>query len=216
MILIIVLIFIKKYLSLYLCNFKKFIVFEENKKDKRQRWKDYPNRLFDALESNVHDNNIKGLKDNLTLLDYNQNKFNKLLNSSIKNGSKDCAEYLISLGAVSTINTSYRKYGMNMLLDCKYYKIIEVYNIIQYLSDKYPHAFDKDAIYDKKVLIKRLIDPSKIETNQKRVDYLLENSTFFGIENIEKSIEEIYIDKPEKKLRLNSILREIKLKKLGI
>ena len=62
----------------------------------------------------------------------------------------------------------------------------------------------------------RLIDPSNIDDNRKRVDYLLENSEFFGMENIERSIEEIYTDKPEKKARLSSIIREIKLRKLGI
>lgn len=186
-----------------------------SKKNKKERWVSFPERLYNALESNVYNNDLESLKENLSY--HNKNSYKaeeKLINiliSSIRSGSKECAEYLLSIGV--TISNTSRYTAIMILADCKYDRIIEVYNLLEYLRNKHLIPFEE---INKKNLVMRLIDPSKIDDNRKRVDYLLENSEFFGMENIERAIEEIYTDKPEKKARLSSIIREIKLRKLGI
>ena len=71
------------------------------KKDKRARWSQYPNRLNDALISNVHANQLDNLKFNVSSLRsdlFNDKLKRKLLSLSISNGSKDCALFLIEQG----------------------------------------------------------------------------------------------------------------------
>lgn len=181
-----------------------------NKKDKKEKWKRYPKRLLDALNSNAHDNDIEGLKENL---DYyrslfpGKNNWYFLLETAIKNNSKECAEYLLSTD-VEVANTTY------LLKDCKYEKMIEVYHFLEYLVSKYPKSFKYEL--DKKILIKRLIEPYKIDSNPKRLDFLLDNLDFFGVKNLEAVMEEVYTEKPEKKAKLSSVIREIKLRELGL
>lgn len=189
----------------------------KEKKDKRERWAQFPNRLNDALISNVHANQLDNLKFNISSLRsdlFNDKLKRKLLSLSISNGSKDCALFLIEQGAIC--NPYY------IPSECKYDKIDVVCDILEELMDKYPKSFTPVAFgtninfMDKKVLIKRILDPSKIVDNPGRVDYLMNNTKFFDTKDIKKVIDEEFKNKPEKWSALISLLRDIKLKELGI
>lgn len=189
----------------------------KEKKDKRERWAQFPNRLNDALISNVHANQLDNLKFNISSLRsdlFNDKLKRKLLSLSISNGSKDCALFLIEQGAIC--NPYY------IPSECKYDKIDVVCDILEELMDKYPKSFTPVAFgtninfMDKKVLIKRILDPSKIVDNPGRVDYLMNNTKFFDTKDIKEVIDEEFKNKPEKWSALISLLRDIKLKELGI
>lgn len=186
-----------------------------SKESKKERWKRFPGRLYNALESNVYDDQISQLKENISMFPnlVDEKRKKRLLRLSIQSGSKECAEYFLNEG----INLhQYRNNLDSILHECKYDKIVDVYNLLKELLDKYPEILINERIsLDKITLIKRLIDPSKIEDNQKRVDYLLENMEFFGSTNIIEVINENYKDN-SKMTRLKSLIREIKLKDLGI
>lgn len=185
-----------------------------SKVNKKSRWSQFPERLYNALESNVHDDEIETFQNNISefgeLID---DKFKiRLLKLSIQNGSKCCAEFLIESGI--TCNPNF------ILLECRYDKIVDSYNLLKELMYKSPNSFignERKMPLNKITLIKRLIDPSKIEDNQKRVDYLLENMEFFGATNITEVIDEHYKGSSKFKMNiLKSLIREIKLKELGI
>lgn len=178
--------------------------------NKRQKWSKHRKRLRDALESNVHDNQIDNLTKNFKLLrpdEFDKCK-NSLLSLSIKNASEDCALFLIEQGAVC--NPFY------IPSDCKYNKIDVVYKLLEELTYEYPKSFTSTSFISKKDLIKRILEPTKILDNPKRIDYLMENTKFFNIKDVREVIDEQFKKKPEKWSALISLLRDIKLKELGI
>ena len=181
-------------------------------KDKRLRWEQFPDRLKDALISNVHANQLDNLKYNVSLLRTNlfdDGLKSKLLTLSLTNASKECALFLIEQGAIC--NPSY------ILSECKYDKIHIVYELVDELVDEFPDNFTGSGMNkNKKYLIKRILDPSKINENPHRIDYLMSNTKFFSTKEIKQCIDEEYKSKPEKWSALISLLRDIKLKELGI
>lgn len=185
-----------------------------SKDSKKSRWGKFPKRLYNALESNVHSDQIEQLKENISmfpnLVDEKTKK--RLLTLSIQNGSKQCSEYFLGEESL-TCNPNF------ILLECKFDKIIVVYELLKKLMDKYPDKFignERKMPLNKVTLVKRLIDPSKLKVNKKRVDYLLDNMVFFESENINIAIKSLYGDKPQKYSKLKSLIREIKLRELGI
>ena len=182
-----------------------------SKESKKERWNRFPERLYNALENNVFEDQIDELKINLSQFSSKTTESRKirLLNLSLQSGSRQCAEYLLEQGL--TCNPNF------ILVECKFNKIIDAYNLLEDLMDKYPNSFignERKIPLNKITLIKRIIDPSKIGDNQKRVDYLLENMDFFGATNITEVLNS-YADN-SKMNKLKSLIREIKLKELGI
>jgi hypothetical protein len=185
--------------------------------NKNEKWLKHRKRLKDALESNVHDNQIDNLKENFKLL--RNDEFDKckgnLLQLSLKNASKDCALFLIEKGDIT--NPCF------IPLECKYARIHIVCELLQELVDEYPENFTSASgsrpfsklNIDKKYLIKRILDPVKISANPGRVDYIMDNK-FFNTKDIKEVIDENFKIKPEKWSALISLLRDIKLKELGI
>jgi hypothetical protein len=194
-------------------------VFSNNKKEK---WSNHRKRLRDALESNVHDNQIENLITNFKLMRSNEFDSCKgsLLSLSLKYGSKECALFLIEQGAICN--------PWFIPMECKYDKVIIISNLLKELVNKYPNNFtqscgsrsfkqiNNELIIDKKCLIERILDPSKIIDNPNRVEYVMENTDFFETKLIKEVIDEKFKSKPEKWGALISLLREIKLKELGI
>lgn len=189
------------------------------KKDKRERWTQFPDRLKDALVSNVHEDQIENLKYNVSLLRSNlftDGLKRKLLVQSITNGSKECALFLIEQGAVC--NPCF------LPLECKYDKIHLVCDLLEEIVYEYPKSFTSASgqgafttlNIDKKALIKRILEPRKISENPKRVDYIMTNTKFFETKEIKEVIDEQFKSNPEKWSALISLLRDIKLKELGI
>jgi|SaaInlV_165m_DNA_1040744.scaffolds.fasta_scaffold09630_6 hypothetical protein len=187
------------------------------KKDKRARWSQYPNRLNDALISNVHANQLDNLKFNVSSLRsdlFNDKLKRKLLSLSISNGSKDCALFLIEQGSICN--------PYLIPSECRYDKIDVVCDILEELMNEYPQSFTpvdfgtNINFMGKKVLIKRILDPSKVVDNPGRVDYLMKNTHFFDTKDIKEVINEEFKSNPEKWSSLISLLRDIKLKELGI
>lgn len=190
--------------------------------NKRQKWSKHRKRLRDALESNVHDNQIDNLITNFKLLrpDEFDSCKGSLLLLSLKNNSKECALFLIEQGAVCN--------PWFIPMECKYDKVIIISNLLKELVTEYPNNFtpssgsrsfkqiNNELIIDKKCLIERILDPVKIIDNPNRVVYVMENTDFFETKLIKEVIDDKFKSKPEKWGALISLLREIKLKELGI
>ena len=184
--------------------------------NKRQKWKDKRTRIVDTLESNAHSNQYESMISNLSLLTVQEflGIKNRLLFLALKNGSKECADFLLSKEA--TFNST------DILTKCDYNKMPEVFNLLEEFSKKYEDkelSRDMSSVELKKArLINRLIDPGKVDANKERVDFLfkLVSDGFFTAEQVKVQIEENYKDKPEKKGKFISIYRELALKELGI
>jgi hypothetical protein len=182
-----------------------------SREKKIQKWGKHRGRLIDALESNVYNNQIDELKENLTLLrvdEFLSNK-NKLLFIALRSGSEECSEYLIQREATAN--------SQHVLNKCDFDKIDKVYKLLSDLSNKYD--FIRDSFYgDKKKLITRLIDPHKVQANDKRINFLLKllSDGFFDVNEVKSCIDYEYEGKPEKKAMFRSIYREITLNELGI
>ena len=190
--------------------------------NKREKWSKHRKRLRDALESNVHDNQIENLITNFKLMkpDEFDSYKGSLLSLSLKNGSRECALFLIKQGAVCD--------PWFIPMECKYDKVIIISNLLKELVTNYPNNFtlssgsksfkqiNDELIIDKKCLIERILDPVKIIDNPNRVEYVMENTDFFETKLIKEVIDDKFKSKPEKWGSLISLLREIKLKELGI
>lgn len=184
--------------------------------NKQTKWKNNRSRIIDALESNAHQNQYESMISNLSLLTVQEFLGNKerLLYIALKHGSKECADFLLSKG--STYNS------IQVLRDCQYKKMVEIFNMLEEFDKKYKEEElnrDVSSGENKKLnLINRLIDPSKVEANKERVDFLfkLTSEGFFTIESVKEQIEVHYKEKPEKKNKFVSIYRELVLKELGI
>lgn len=179
--------------------------------NKRQKWTNKRSRIVDALESNAHDNQYESMISNIALLtsdEFSRIK-NRLLFLALKNGSKECAEFLLSKEAQANI--------IDILTKCEFVKMVDVFNLIEELDVR-----DSDSRFNtelqKPYLINRLIDPSKVDANKERVDHLFKliSEGFFTAEQVRDQIEANYKDKPEKKGKFVAIYRELALKELGI
>ena len=123
----------------------------------------------------------------------------------------------ISLSLLFLIEEGGKAHPNFLCHECKYNKIHLVYELIHELIKKYPDAFTaKKFQLNKKILIKRLIEPNKIKENKKRVDYLFENISFYGQKNIREVIDEEFSSESSTRAELISIMREIKFRELGI
>jgi len=195
------------------CKIKKL---ETAKTNKKLKWNNNRSRITDALMSNAHNDQYESMLENLSMLTIQEflSHKNRMLFMALKNGSKRCAELLLSKEA--TFNST------EILEKCEYNKMLDVFNLLEYFSKKYE---DKELSRDmsstetkKSRLINRLIDPSKIDPKNKRVDFLFKliSDGFFTSEEVRTQIEYNYKDKPEKKNKFISIYRELTLKELGI
>jgi hypothetical protein len=94
--------------------------------------------------------------------------------------------------------------------------MVEVYNLLKLHEDKDNSGNHK--ILQKANLINRLIDPSKVDSKNERVDFLFKliHTGFFTAEEVRNQIEVNYKDKPEKKSKFIALYRELTLKELGI
>lgn len=183
--------------------------------NKRSKWTNKRSRILDALESNAHDNQYESMISNLSLLTMQEFLSNKdrILFIALKNASRECSEFLLSKEA--------RFNSLQILTKCEWNKMSDVFNLLEELTHKYEYleaSKDAGTGLQKSYLINRLIDPSKVDANRERVDYLfkLVSEGFFTAEQVKEQIEVNYKDKPEKKNRFVSIYRELALKELGI
>lgn len=121
----------KKDSNTYIGNTKK----RRSKESKKERWNRFPERLYNALESNVFEDQIDELKNNILQLSNRVDEKRKirLLTLSLQSGSRQCAEYFLEQGL--TCNPNF------ILLECKFNKIVDVYNLLKELLDKYPNSF---------------------------------------------------------------------------
>lgn len=182
-----------------------------SREKKIQKWSRFPNRLVDALESNVYNNQIDELKENLSLVSIPLflSVRNKLLLIALKTGSRECSEFLIEKEATAN--------SQQVLSKCDFDKIDKVYELLLELSSKYD--FIRDSFNgDKKNLITRLIDHHKVKANDKRINFLLKllSDGFFDAKEVKRCIDYEYEGKPEKKAMFLSVYREITLNELGL
>ena len=185
---------------------------EAAKTNKKVKWKTKRSRITDALLSNAHDDQYENMLTNLSMLTVQEflSHKDRMLFMALKNGSKRCADFLLSKEARVSSNEILRK--------CEYTKMFDVYNLLNELSVKYEDQFRDNILNQKPYLINRLIDPSKVDAKNERVDFLFKliSDGFFTAEEVRLQIEANYRDKPEKKSKFISVYREINLKELGI
>ncbi len=162
--------------------------------------------------SNTHDDQYDNMLTNLSMLTVQEflSHRNKFLFMALKNGSKRCADFLLSKEASANCNEIMRK--------CEYQRMVEVYTLLEELSNKYEEQIKDIVVNQKPHLINRLVDPSKLDVKNERVDFLFKliSDGFFTAEEVRQQIENNYRDKPEKKSKFISLYREITLKELGI
>lgn len=169
---------------------------------KKQKWSNKRKRLHDALESNAHSNQLGQMMENFSLL--NPDEFNackdRLLFLSLKNCSKDCAVLLIEKGATCNLD--------RVFYEC-HWKIIHKVHAL--LCELYPYPS-----FNKLSLLSRLIEPSKVEANVERAEYVFQllKDGFFSVEDIRYTCKLLYKDKNKNNIVM--ILRELTLNELGI
>ena len=186
------------------------------KTNKKLKWNNNRSRIKDALMSNAHNDQYESMLENLSMLTIQEflGIKNRLLFLALKNGSKECADFLLS--KESSYNST------DILRKCEYTKMSEVFNILEEFNKKYEEkelSRDMSSIESKKsYLINRLIDPSKVDAKNERVDFLFKliHTGFFTAEEVRTNIEANYKDKPEKKAKFIALYRELTLKELGI
>jgi hypothetical protein len=184
--------------------------------NKKMKWTNKRSRIIDALESNAHENQLESMISNLSLLksdEFSRIK-DRLLFMAFKNGSKECAEFLLTKETADYKKLSFN--SIDILRKCEYTKMVEVYNLLKLHEDKDNSGNHK--VLQKSYLINRLIDPSKVDAKNERVDFLFKSISdgFFTAEEVRTQIESNYKDKPEKKAKFIALYRELTLKELGI
>ena len=161
-------------------------------------------RLQSKLINNVVYDDLVSLKRNkseIGSVEFGRLK-KELMYKAFNNGSDNCIEYFISIGIELIKGES------NFLLSCKLDRIEEVYNILlKYYGNE----------YKKEVIASRLLQPHKIDDNPSRLIYVssLLESEFLTYEDVLKAINTNFASE-QKKGKVISLLRDIKLMKLGI
>lgn len=186
---------------------------EQKRQWKKNKWKKYPNRAFNALQTSCILDNISELKENLIIYneivgDIKVNTMIELFYLALTNNSINCSSFIIENYNI-LVNTKY------IMANCKYEKMHLVWDLTHNLMDIYPNKIINN-IENKKFLIERLIAPEKIQENNARVEYLISQISlgFFSASDIKDCISTTYKDK--NKAPLISLMREIKLNEIGI
>jgi hypothetical protein len=174
-----------------------------------------PKRLKSMIINNVCCDQIEEFKTNL--LRYMVLKKQSVLEPNFKwelfhyaltKCSKNCVDYLLQYHDVKIPNMSHT------FSACKWNTIHENFIFLKELSEKYEEI---NFNLDKKDVIKRLIEVSKVETNPKRVDYTFELAKmgFITLKEVREVVNETYVQET-KKAPVIGILRELNLRELGI
>ncbi len=163
--------------------------------------------------SNAHANQTSQMLENFSLLrgnEFDECK-NSLLKLSLKNASKDCALLLISRGATCDPN--------EVLRDCLWKNIDKVHQLLVELIKSDTTFIGKNTFWytDKKSIIGRLIEPTKVEDNPDRIEYVMQlmKDGFFTAQDIREVYNKNYKDKP-RKAHMLMIVRELTLNELGL
>jgi hypothetical protein len=125
-------------------------------------------------------------------------------------------EYITDLPAVK-FEYQNTDYIWADLLNLPHSPSVDFFNLIRELDVRDSYSRFNTEL-QKPYLINRLIDPSKVDANKERVDFLFKliSEGFFTAEQVRDQIELEYKDKPEKKGKFVVLYREITLKELGI
>ena len=184
---------------------------------KKQKWSKNRKRIVDALTSNAYNNQVQQMLENFIMLrnDEFERCKNSLLYTALKNGSKECAQILIEKGAICDTN--------RVMNECQWSKLDKVHSLIGDFLDKYGPEFTsgcgsrKYFHTNKRGLISRLIEPSKINDNPERLDYTIQllRNGFFNVDDVRSVVNETYKDS-SKRGNLVMLIREITLNDLGI
>jgi hypothetical protein len=174
-----------------------------------------PKRLKSMVINNVCCDQLEEFKTNLLRYKVITNQPNlspsfkwELFHYALTKCSKKCADYLLQYEDVKIPNMAHTFNG------CKWNNVHENFLFLKDLSERYE---DINFNLDKKDVIKRLIEVSKVETNPKRVDYVFELAKmgFFTLKEVRETINETYAQET-KKASVIAILRELNLRELGI
>lgn len=135
-----------------------------------------------------------------------QTRINDYLYRALYNGSEKTVYYLLECGGTVNLNN-------NPLQSCKYDIIKDVYELCEKISKDKKLPFN----CDKKIIVKRILEPYKIETNPDRITYLFDlyKEGFIEIKMVRDTIEEDY-KSIDKKSVLKTLMRDLLLTELGI
>ena len=134
--------------------------------------------------------------------------FPNLLTDSISKLKPECAKYLHEIGFQIVRQSDIDRI---LLSECKIQKIQDVYELLISLGYNLPEDI-------KEKIIKRVLEPYKIEANNKRIDVALRllNTGFVTEEQFEAVLNKIISETKNKKFESNIkiFVRDFRLKKL--
>lgn len=175
-----------------------------------------PKRLRSMIINNVCNDQLDELKINLKHYRLHTNLTDSfkydLIHNALTHLSSNCSKYLIKELEVKIPNM------IHIFSACKWDKLYESYYFLKDISEdlhnSYMFVSFKVEKYD---IIKRLLDPSRVESNSLRVNYIFElvKRDFFTLTEVRKVINETYVQET-KKAPVIALLRELNLRELGI
>jgi len=175
-----------------------------------------PKRLRSMIINNVCNDQLDEFKINLKhyrLLTNLTDSFKyDLIHNALVHLSPKCSNYLIKELDVKIPNM------IHIFSACKWNKLYESYFFLKEISEDLHNSYMfinfKVEKYD---IIKRLLDPSRVESNTLRVNYIFElvNKGFIDSPEVKKVINETYVQET-KKTPVIALLRELNLRELGI
>jgi hypothetical protein len=173
-------------------------------------------RLESMIINNVCNDQLDELKINLGYyLPFGKLKDSfkyDLIHNALTHLSPKCSNYLIKELDVKIPNM------IHIFSACKWNKLYESYFFLKEISeDLHNYYMFVNFKVEKYDIIKRLLDPSRVEFNPLRVNYIFElvNKGFIDLPEVRKVINETYVQET-KKAPVIALLRELNLRELGI
>lgn len=135
-----------------------------------------------------------------------ESRINDYLYRALYNSSEKSVYYLLECGGTVNLNN-------NPLQSCKYDDIRNVYELCEKISKDKKLPFN----CDKKIIVKRILEPYKIESNPDRINHIFDmyKDGFIEIKMIRDTIDEDY-KSVDKKSVLKALMRDLLLTELGI
>lgn len=178
--------------------------------------------LVRSIESSIHSDNIEAVMKKYHQLPLNANR-NNLFKFALTSLSIQSAHYLYkelkqedkSITFKAIANPINSQLAFSVLKECKFQNIFECHSLINSLNGG--EIFTESELSQvKNILIKRFIEPTKIEANRERLTSLFKHIElgYFNIDNVILIIEHEYKNKEHLKHLVVSPLREYKLNKI--
>jgi hypothetical protein len=195
--------------------------FNRNRHHNTNSLKNKELNIIRSIESSIYSDNIEAVMQKYPGLPANTDR-NKLFKFALTSLANQSARYLynnlkLPEGPNITVvaNPINPQLAFIVLKECKFEKIQECHSLINELNGG-EIFIEAELPIIKKGLIKRFINPEKVEANRERISSLFNHieSGYFNIDNVIEAIEETYKNKEHLRHLVVSPFREFKLNKL--